>query len=64
MGWGERVDDMTLHILNFDKDNLVETAHHKIRIDERIRDMIDLKDGTILMTLETTDSFGLLKNIY
>ena len=54
---------MTLHVLHFDK-NFEETAYHKIFIGERIRDMIDLKDGSILMSLETSDSFGLLKNIY
>ena len=63
MGWGGRPDDMTLHVLHFDK-NFEETAYHKIFIGERIRDMIDLKDGSILMSLETSDSFGLLKNIY
>jgi hypothetical protein len=63
MGWGGRLDDMTLHVLHFDK-NFEETAYHKIFIGERIRDMIDLKDGSILMSLETSDSFGLLKNIY
>ena len=63
MGWGSRKDDMTLHVLHFNKD-FKETDYHKIFIGERIRDMIDLKNGSILMSLETSDSFGLLKNIY
>jgi len=63
MGWGSRPDDMTLHVLHFDK-NFEETVYNKIFIGERIRDMIDLKNGSILMSLETSDSFGLLKNIY
>ena len=56
-------DDMTVHILNFDK-NFQETQYQKIYIGERIRDIIDLNDGSVLMTLESSGSFGILKNIY
>ena len=50
-------------LLNFNKD-FEETKYEKIYIGERIRDMIDLNNGSILMTLETSGSFGLLKDIY
>jgi len=63
MGWNKEEDDMTVHILNFDK-NFQETQYQKIYIGERIRDIIDLNDGSVLMTLESSGSFGILKNIY
>ena len=63
LGWGDRVDDMTVHMIDFDN-NFNETKYNKIRINERIRDIIDLQNGSVLMSLETSDSFGLLKNVY
>ena len=63
MGHDKEEDDMTIHILNFNKD-FEETKYEKIYIGERIRDMIDLNNGSILMTLESSGSFGLLKDIY
>ena len=63
MGYDKEEDDMTMHILNFNKD-FEETKYEKIYIGERIRDMIDLNNGSILMTLESTGSLGLLKDIY
>jgi len=63
MGYDKEEDDMTIHILNFNKD-FEETKYEKIYIGERIRDMIDLNNGSILMTLESSGSFGLLKDIY
>ena len=63
MGFDKEEDDMTIHILNFNKD-FEETKYEKIYIGERIRDMIDLNNGSILMTLESTGSLGLLKDIY
>ena len=63
MGFDKEEDDMTIHILNFNKD-FEETKYEKIYIGERIRDMIDLNNGSILMTLESSGSFGLLKDIY
>ena len=63
MGLDKEEDDMTIHILNFNKD-FEETKYEKIYIGERIRDMIDLNNGSILMTLESSGSFGLLKDIY
>ena len=63
MGLDKEEDDMTIHILNFNKD-FEETKYEKIYIGERIRDMIDLNNGSILMTLESTGSLGLLKDIY
>ncbi len=63
MGSDKEEDDMTIHILNFNKD-FEETKYEKIYIGERIRDMIDLNNGSILMTLESTGSLGLLKDIY
>ena len=62
MGLDKEEDDMTIHILNFNKD-FEETKYEKIYIGERIRDMIDLNNGSILMTLESSGSFGLLKDI-
>ena len=56
-------DDMTVHILNFNSD-FKETKYEKIYIGERIRDMIDLNNGFVLMSLETNGSLGLLENIY
>jgi hypothetical protein len=63
MGHDKEEDDMTIHILNFNK-NFKETKYEKIYIGDRIRDMIDLNNGSILMTLESTGSLGLLKDIY
>ncbi len=63
MVFDKEEDDMTIHILNFNKD-FEETKYEKIYIGERIRDMIDLNNGSILMTLESSGSFGLLKDIY
>ena len=63
MGYDKEEDDMTIHILTFNKD-FEETKYEKIYIGERIRDMIDLNNGSILMTLESSGSFGLLKDIY
>ena len=63
MGYDKEEDDMTVHILNFNKD-FEETKYEKIYIGERIRDMIDLNNGSIFMTLESSGSFGLLKDIY
>ena len=63
MGYDKEEDDMTLHILNFDKD-FNQTKYEKIYIGERIRDIINLGDGTILMTIESSGSLALLRNIY
>ena len=63
MGNYKDENDMTIHIINFDK-NFKEKDYQTIYIGERIRDMIDLKNGNVLMSLESTGSFGLLKNIY
>ena len=63
MGYNKEEDDMTLHILNFDN-KFNQTNYEKIYIGERIRDIIDLDNGLILMTLESSGSIGLLKNIY
>ena len=63
LGDNEEEGDMTLHILNFNK-NFEETGHEKIFIGERIRDMIDLGNGNILITLDSSGSFGLIRNIY
>jgi len=63
MGNYKDENDMTIHIINFDK-NFKEKDYQTIYIGERIRDMIDLKNGNVLLTLESTGSFGLLKNIY
>ena len=63
LGDNEKEGDMTLHILNFDK-NFKEKMHQKIFIGERIRDMIDLGNGNILITLDSSGSFGFIKNIY
>lgn len=63
MGYDKEEDDMTLHILKFDKD-FKETKYEKIYIGERIRDIIDLDNGSILMTIESSGSIALLSNIY
>ena len=62
MGYDKEEDDMTLHILNFDE-NFKQLKYEKIYIGERIRDIIDLGNGSILMTLESSGSFGILKNL-
>ena len=63
MGNNKDEDDMTLHILNFDENfNMID--YDKIFIGERIRDIIDLGNGNILMSIEYSGSLGLLKNIY
>tara|TARA_B100000787_G_C16053934_1_gene232511 strand:- start:105 stop:296 length:192 start_codon:yes stop_codon:yes gene_type:complete len=63
MGHYKEEDDMTVHILDFNKD-FKETKYETIYIGERIRDMIDLNNGFILMSLESTGSLGLLENVY
>tara|TARA_B110000003_G_C16615686_1_gene521197 strand:- start:83 stop:1405 length:1323 start_codon:yes stop_codon:yes gene_type:complete len=63
MGFDKEEDDMTVHILNFNSD-FKETKYEKIYIGERIRDMIDLNNGFVLMSLEPNGSLGLLENIY
>ena len=54
---------MTLHILDFDN-NFFQTNHEKIYVGDRIRDIIDLKNGSIIMTLDTSGSIALLTNVY
>ena len=63
MGNYKDENDMTIHIINFDN-NFKEKGYQTIYVGERIRDMIDLKNGNVLLTLESTGSFGLLQNIY
>lgn len=63
MGYDKEEDDMTLHILSFDK-NFKQQTYEKIYIGERIRDIIDLGNGIILMTIESSGSLALLRNIY
>ena len=63
MGYDKEEDDMTLHILDFDK-KFNQKNYEKIYIGERIRDIIDLGNGSILMTLESSGSLGLISNIY
>ncbi len=63
MGFNKEEDDMTIHILQFDK-FFKETNYEKIYIGKRIRDIIDLNNGQILMSLEHDGSLGLLENIY
>ena len=63
MGDYEDEGDMSLHIVEIDE-NLKEMNYNRIYIGERIRDIIDLGNGSILMSLESTGSFGVIKNIY
>ena len=63
MGDNKEEGDLTLHIIEIDK-NLNEIKYDRIFIGERIRDIIDLGNGSILMSLESTGSFGILENIY
>ena len=61
MGSLKEEDDMTVHILNFDKN--FEQKYEKIYIGERIRDIIDLNNGTIIMTLESLGNWYIKKFI-
>ena len=63
MGYDKEEDDMTLHILDFDK-NFIQKKYEKIYIGERIRDIINLGNGMVLMTIESSGSLGILKNVY
>lgn len=63
MGDNKDEGDMTLHVIDINNSHK-ELNHEKIYIAERIRDMIDLGNGSILMSLESTGSIGLLENIY
>lgn len=66
LGWVkeyEKGEVMTLHILDFDN-NFFQTNHEKIYVGDRIRDIIDLKNGSIIMTLDTSGSIALLTNVY
>ena len=63
MGDNKDEGDMSLHIVEIDE-NLKEMNYNRIYIGERIRDIIDLGNGSILMSLESTGSFGVIKNIY
>ena len=63
MGWVVEGDIMTLHIIDFDN-NFFQKNHEKIYVGERIRDIIDLKNGQIVMSLDTSGSIALLSNVY
>jgi hypothetical protein len=63
MGWIPKEDIMTLHIIDFDN-NFFQKNHEKIYVDDRIRDIIDLKNGQIIMSLDTSGSIALLSNVY
>ena len=63
LGFDKDEHDMTLHILDFDN-NFLQKKYEKIYLGERIRDIIDLKNGFILMSLESSGSIGLLSNVY
>jgi glucose/arabinose dehydrogenase len=63
LGWNKEADIMTLHIIDFDN-NFFEKNHEKIFVDDRIRDFIDLKNGSIIMTLDKSGSIALLSNVY
>jgi hypothetical protein len=63
MGWVVEGDIMTLHIIDFDN-NFFQKKHEKIYVDDRIRDIIDLKNGQIIMSLDTSGSIALLSNVY
>jgi len=63
LGFDKTEGVMTVHILHFNS-VFKETNHEKIYIGERIRDMMDLNNGSILISLDSSGSFGLLKDIY
>ncbi len=63
MGYNKEEGDLTLHVIEIDE-NLNEIKYDRIFTGERIRDIIDLGNGSILMSLESTGSFGILENIY
>ena len=63
MGNNKEEGDLTLHRIEIDE-NLNEIKYDRIYTGERIRDIIDLGNGSILMSLESTGSFGILENIY
>ena len=50
--------------LEIPTDDLYLIKYDRIYTGERIRDIIDLGNGSILMSLESTGSFGILENIY
>jgi hypothetical protein len=62
MGYDKEEDDMTLHFLKLNKSFKV-IDHEKFYVGERIRDMIDLKNDYILISLESSPppSLGLIK---
>ena len=62
MGNNKEEGDLTLHRIEIDE-NLNEIKYDRIYTGERIRDIIDLGNGSI-MSLESTGSFGILENIY
>ena len=63
MGNNKEEGDLTLHRIEIDE-KLNEIKYDRIYTGERIRDIIDLGNGSILMSLESTGSFGILENIY
>lgn len=63
MGDFKEEGDLSMHIVELNE-NFKEMRYDRIFIGERIRDIIDLGDGSIFMSLESTGSFGILENIY
>ena len=62
--WTSHNDIHSLDTKNESDENLNEITYDRIYTGERIRDIIDLGNGSILMSLESTGSFGILENIY
>tara|TARA_B110000483_G_scaffold102633_1_gene125405 strand:+ start:539 stop:748 length:210 start_codon:yes stop_codon:yes gene_type:complete len=62
MGYDKEEDDMTLHSLKLNNSFQI-VSHDKFYIGDRIRDIIDLKNGYILIALESSPSpsLGLVK---
>ena len=62
MGYNREEDDMTLHSIKLNNSFQI-VSHDKFYIGDRIRDVIDLKNGYILMALESSPSpsLGLVK---
>lgn len=53
--------DMSLHFIKFDKKNKKITKHNFFPVDNRVRDITSLDNDTILLTLETNGTIGILK---
>lgn len=63
LGTDPNEGDMSLHLISIDKNNNELIDHDTINIKSRVRDIVDLKDGNFLLSLETSSTLGFLEKL-